>query len=64
MLGFRVPFQEGTRHTMLTALAQGGMNERVLRAFSRHKDGRSLDHYSKPAVTREAIVAALPQRRR
>jgi len=61
-LGFRVPFQEGTRHSTLTALAAGGMSERMLRAFSRHKDGRSLDHYSKPRITREAIVRALPRR--
>jgi site-specific recombinase XerD len=60
-IGFSVGFQEGTRHTFLTALAQGGMSERMLRAFSRHRDGRSLDHYAKPKITREAIVKALPR---
>jgi integrase len=59
-IGFSVGFQEGTRHSFLTALAQGGMSERMLRAFSRHRDGRSLDHYAKPKITREAIVRALP----
>jgi hypothetical protein len=29
------------------------------RAFSRHRDGRSLDRYAKPKITREAIVKAL-----
>jgi integrase len=61
-VGVRAPFQQGTRHTTLTALAQGEMNERMLRAFSRHRDGKSLDHYSKPKITREAIVKALPRR--
>ena len=54
-----VPFQQGTRHSTLTALAQGGMSERMLRAFSRHRDGKSLDHYAKPKATPEAIVKAL-----
>jgi hypothetical protein len=34
------------------------VSERVLRAFSRHKDSRSLDHYSKPRATRGALVRA------
>jgi integrase len=58
-IGFSVGFQEGTRHSFLTALAQGGMSERMLRAFSRHRDGRSLDHYAKPKATPEAIVKVL-----
>jgi hypothetical protein len=57
-LGFRVPFQEGTRHSTLTALGQA-LPERVLQNFSRHRDARSLDHYSKPRATPEAIVRAL-----
>ena len=32
--------------------------ERVLRDFSRHRDARSLDRYSKPRATRRAIVRA------
>jgi hypothetical protein len=42
-----------------TALAQGGMSERLLRAFSRHRDGKSLDHYAKAKATPEAIVRAM-----
>ncbi len=42
-LGYRVPFQQGTRHATLTALAQGGMPERVLRAFSRGGEEPSSD---------------------
>jgi len=56
--GFMVPFQEGTRHSTLTALEQE-RPERVLREFSRHRGARSLDHYSKPRATPEAIVRAL-----
>ena len=55
-----VSFQEGTRHTILTALG-GKMPERMLRAFSRHKESRSLDRYSRPRASARAIVAALPQ---
>jgi hypothetical protein len=57
-VGVRVPFQQGTRHSILTALDQE-LPERVLRQFSRHKDARSLDHYAKPKATPEAIVKAL-----
>lgn len=61
-IGFVVPFQQGTRHTTLTALGQE-LPERVLRQFSRHRDQRSLDHYARPRATPEAIVKALkPQR--
>jgi hypothetical protein len=37
----------------------------MLRAYSRHKDGRSLDRYVKPGpeATRDAVVKALPLRR-
>jgi len=45
--GFSVAFQEGTRHATLTALGDV-LPERVLRAYSRHRDARSLDRYSKP----------------
>jgi integrase len=57
-VGVRVPFQQGTRHSTLTRLAQV-LPERVLRDFSRHRDGKSLDHYAKPKATPEAIVKAL-----
>jgi integrase len=57
-VGVRVPFQEGTRYTTLTALAQE-LPERVLRHFSRHRNASSLDHYAKPKATPEAIVKAL-----
>jgi integrase len=61
-VGVRTPFQQGTRHSTLTALAQR-LPERVLRSFSRHASGRSLDHYAKPKATPEAIVRALrPER--
>lgn len=53
-----VGFQEGTRHATLTALG-AVLPERMLRAFSRHRDARSLDHYTKPRPAPAAIVAAL-----
>ena len=56
-VGEDVPFQEGTRHSILTALGQE-LPERMLQAFSRHKSPRSLDHYVKPRVTRAAILKA------
>jgi hypothetical protein len=56
-----VPFQQGTRHSTLTALGNA-LPERVLRAYSRHKDGRSLDRYSRPTATPDAIVRALRKR--
>ncbi len=62
-LGFRVPFQQGTRHTTLTALGQK-FPERMLRAFSRHRDGRSLDRYSKPVAPPEETARALAGSRR
>jgi hypothetical protein len=54
----RVPFQQGTRHATLTALGQH-LPERVLRAFSRHRDARSLDHYAQPQAAPETIAAVL-----
>ncbi len=54
-----VPLQQGTGHSILTTLGQV-LPERVLRDFSRHPDGRSLDRYSKPRATKTAIVRALP----
>lgn len=56
-----VSFQEGTRHTILTELG-GRMPERMLRAFSRHKDGRSLDRYAQPRPSALTIARALPKR--
>jgi len=53
-----VPFQQGTRHTTLTALSQE-LPERVLRQFSRHRHAGSLDHYTRPRATPAAIVRAL-----
>ena len=58
----RIGFQEGTRHTTLSALGQV-LPERVLRAYSRHRDARSLDHYSRPKATPDAIVRALRRRK-
>jgi hypothetical protein len=55
-----IPFQKGTRHSVLTALGVR-LPERVLRDFSRHRDARSLDRYSKPRATRGLIVSALPR---
>jgi hypothetical protein len=52
-----IPLQQGTRHSILTMLGQE-LPERVLRDFSRHRDARSLDRYSKPRATRRAIVRA------
>ena len=54
----QIGFQEGTRHTTLSALGEV-MPERVLRAYSRHRNAKSLDHYSKPKATPDAIVRAL-----
>ena len=54
----KIGLQEGTRHTTLSALGEV-LPERVLRAYSRHKNARSLDHYSKPKATPAAIVKAL-----
>lgn len=54
-----IPLQQGTRHSVLTALGQA-LPERVLRDFSRHRDSRSLDRYSKPRATRGAMVRAFP----
>lgn len=55
-----LPLQQGTRHSILTRLGQE-LPERVLRDFSRHRDARSLDRYSKPRATRGAVVRALSQ---
>ena len=52
------PFQQGTRHTTLTALSET-LPERVLRQFSRHRHAGSLDHYTRPRATPAAIVRAL-----
>ena len=49
-----ISFQQGTRHCILTVLA-GELPERMLQAFSRHKDAKSLGHYTKPRVTKAAI---------
>ena len=49
-----ISFQEGTRHTILTALG-AQMPERMLRAFSRHRDARSLDRYSQPRPSAKAM---------
>ena len=52
-----VPFQEGTRHSLLTTLG-ASMPSQMLQAFSRHKDQKSLSHYTKPRPTRAAILRA------
>jgi hypothetical protein len=54
-----IPLQQGTRHSILTMLGQE-LPERVLRDFSRHRDSRSLDRYSKPRATRGLIGRAFP----
>jgi integrase len=55
-----VSFQQGTRHCILTKLA-GELPERMLQAFSRHRDAKSLGHYTKPRATKAVIerIAAL-----
>ena len=50
-----VSFQQGTRHCILTVLA-GELPERMLQAFSRHKDAKSLGHYAKPRATKATIA--------
>jgi integrase len=56
-VGEDVPFQEGTRHSILTTLGEV-LPERMLQAFSRHRSSKSLGHYSKPRATRAAIRKA------
>jgi len=56
--GVAVPLQEGTRHAILTQLG-GALQERVLQAFSRHRDARSLAHYAKPRPKAAAMVKAI-----
>ena len=56
-----VPFQQATRHTTLSHLSQV-LPERMLQAHSRHKDKRSLDHYTLSTPTTEAIVQAMKPR--
>ncbi len=53
-VGEDVPLQEGTRHSILTVLASE-LPERMLQAFSRHRDAKSLGHYTKPHATKAAI---------
>jgi integrase len=53
-VGIHVSLGEGTRHCMLTHLSKS-LPERELRAFSRHRDGKSLDHYTKPRPTTAVI---------
>jgi integrase len=53
-VGEDVPLQEGTRHSILTVLASE-LPERMLQAFSRHRDAKSLSHYTKPRATRASI---------
>ena len=38
-VGVDISLQEGTRHSILTILGEA-LPERMLRAFSRHRDGR------------------------
>jgi integrase len=56
-VGEDVAFQEGTRHCILTTLGSE-LPERMLQAFSRHRDAKSLSHYTKPRATRAAIQRA------
>ena len=57
-VGVDVPFQQGTRHAILTKLGET-LPDHALRAFSRHKDVKSVQHYAKPRPRKGAIVAAL-----
>jgi len=57
-VGVKIALQEGTRHTMLTALGST-LPDRMLQAFSRHRDWRSLSRYAKPRPTADAITRAL-----
>lgn len=56
-----VSFQQATRHTTLSHLAQV-LPERMLQAHSRHRDKRSLDHYTLSSPEPEAIVRAMQPR--
>lgn len=53
-----VAFQESTRHTTLSALSKT-LPERMLQAHSRHKDKRSLDHYTLAKPDKNALVIAM-----
>jgi integrase len=60
-VGVKISFQEGTRHSTLTALATR-LPERVLKAFSGHRSSKALDKYttnvrSDPAEIREIMTA-------
>ncbi len=59
-VGASIPFQEGTRHSTLTAMGST-MSDRMLMNFSRHRDAKSLGRYSKPKATKEAIIRSLPK---
>ena len=56
-----IAFQESTRHTTLSALSKT-LPERMLQAHSRHKDKRSLDHYTLATPGKKALVIAMKGR--
>lgn len=56
-VGVEISLQEGTRHSMLTALGER-VPERVLQKFSRHRDAKSLSHYVKPSAKATSRAAA------
>jgi integrase len=53
-----IPFQESTRHTTRSALSKT-LPERMLQAHSRHKDKRSLAHYTLATPGKQALVIAM-----
>ncbi len=62
-IGGRIPFQEATRHSTITAIAET-MPERMLQAFTRHKSLESLSRYAKPKPSPAAILKATDFKKR
>jgi hypothetical protein len=57
-----VPLQRGTRHSTITALSPY-IGKRMLQALTRHRDGRSLDHYDLSTVDGEQLRKVFEIRR-
>jgi hypothetical protein len=53
----RCKLSEGTRHTTLTLGEH--LSERALRARSRHRDAKNLDHYARPMPDAARVAALL-----
>lgn len=62
-VGEQIPFQEGTRHSTITAVAEH-MPQRMLQAFTRHKSFESLNRYSHPKPSPAAILKATEFKKR